>query len=109
MQVDQEVILLSLTHNTKSVRDSSLLSNRPQMQVNSDPKMKLWNLSILEIGCFFNLVCFKKPDLTFILSPFRVVDMPADAIFATFFDRNRFLIEPGSVQRYADPKEFNPR
>jgi hypothetical protein len=35
--------------------------------------------------------------------------MPADAIFATFFDRNRFLIEPGSVQRYADPKEFNPR
>jgi hypothetical protein len=40
---------------------------------------------------------------------FRVADVPVDASFADFFERNRFLIEPGSAQRYADPKEFNPR
>jgi hypothetical protein len=40
---------------------------------------------------------------------YRVPDESADAIFATFLERNRFLIESGSVQRYADPKEFVPR
>ena len=39
----------------------------------------------------------------------RVPDVPSESIFATFYERNQFLIESGSVQRYADPKQLVPR
>ena len=35
--------------------------------------------------------------------------VPSESIFATFYERKQFLIESGSVQRYADPKQLVPR
>ena len=29
--------------------------------------------------------------------------------FSSFFDRNKFLIEDGAIQRYANIKDFDPR